>query len=228
MATVPSLKRFQKSFYIESDGRPMGETPLHGDNLAYLVQMLRVWFADDPRVYVAGNMFVHYAKGDRNKHLSPDVFVVRGVPKSTTPERRNYRVWEEGGKAPDLVIELTSASTREEDMDDKMDLYQDTLRVREYFLFDPYAEYLDPPFQGRRLVRKRYRPIDPVKGRLPSEVLGLHLEPHDGFLRLYDLATRRWLLLPPEEHQALLEAEAEVERLRRELEKLRRQPPKKP
>ncbi|HZY90598.1 MAG TPA: Uma2 family endonuclease [Gemmataceae bacterium] len=227
MATVPSLKRLKEPFYIESDGRPMGETPLHGDNLAYLVQMLRVWFADDPRVYVAGNMFVHYVRGERNRHLSPDVFVARGVPKSTTPERRSYRVWEEG-KAPDLVIELTSESTREEDMDDKMGLYQDTLRVREYFLFDPYAEYLDPPFQGHRLFRKRYRPIAPVRGRLPSEVLGLHLEPHEGFLRLYDLATRRWLLLPPEERQARLEAEAEVERLKQELEKLRRQPPKKP
>jgi Uma2 family endonuclease len=227
MATVPSLKRPKGPFYIESDGRPMGETPLHRDNLAYLVQMLSAWFADDPQVYVSGNMFVHYVRGERNRHLSPDVFVVRGVPKSTTPERRSYRVWEEG-KAPDLVIELTSESTREEDMDDKMHLYQDTLRVREYFLFDPYAEYLEPPFQGHRLFRKRYRPIEPVKGRLPSEVLGLHLEPHDGFLRLYDQATRRWLLLPPEEHQALLEAEAEVERLKQELEKLRRQPPKKP
>jgi Uma2 family endonuclease len=185
----------------------LGETPLHVRNLHYVREPLEVWFADDPFVFVAANMFVYHRRGDRNKHVSPDVFVVRGIPKETYPPRRKYLLWEEK-KAPDLVIELTSESTREEDVDDKRGLYQDVLGVREYFLFDPYAEYLDPPLQGYRLVRRKYVPIEPVDGRLPSEVLALHLVADGELLRLYDPAHQSLLPIPPEVRQAWLDAEA--------------------
>jgi Uma2 family endonuclease len=58
-------------------------------------------------------MFVYYVPGDRLKHVSPDLFVVRGVPKDKP--RKKYLCWEEG-KGPDLVVELTSGSTRDEDV----------------------------------------------------------------------------------------------------------------
>ncbi|HJT77947.1 MAG TPA: Uma2 family endonuclease, partial [Gemmataceae bacterium] len=177
----------------------MAETPQHRQNMTDTIESLGVWFAEDSQVYVSGNMFIYYVPGDRLRHVSPDVFVVRGVPK--LPERRRYLVWEEG-KGPDLVIEFTSESTREEDMDDKLSLYRDTLRVQEYFLFDPFAEYLEPPLRGHRLRGGRYVPIRPVQGRLPSKVLGLHLERDGRQLRLYDPTTGRRLLTPAEEHEA--------------------------
>jgi Uma2 family endonuclease len=247
MATTSQSAALTAQDYPDSDGRPVGETPLHFDNLTYLVQILRFRYERDPQVYVAGNMFIYYVPGNRLRHVSPDVFVVFGIPKSTTPERRRYLVWEER-KAPDVVFEMTSESTREEDIDDKMVIYRD-LGVREYFLFDPYEEYLDPPLQGYRLIEGEYQPIEAVAGRLPSSVLGLHVESSEGFLRLYDPATQTWLLTPPEEHQALLEAEAarqqaetarqqeeearrraetEILRLRQELEDLRRRLPPQP
>lgn len=252
-ATVPPARVISKRDYPDSDGRPMGETPRHADNLAYLVYMLRMWYEHNSQVYIAGNMFLYYVPGDRLKHLSPDVFVVHGVPKHTDPERRRYLVWEEGGKTPDVVIELTSESTREEDVDDKTAIYRDKLGVKEYFLYDPYEEYMEPALQGYRLIEGQYQAIAPVEGRLPSERLGLHLEAGDGFLRLYDPVARRWLPTPPEEHQGRLQAEAarqqaeaarqqaesaytqeekarrraeaEVQRLRQELEELRRRLP---
>lgn len=73
-------------------------------------------------------------------------------------------------------------------------IYRDDLRVLEYFLFDPLDEYLDPALQGYRLVEGEYRPIEPVDGRLPSEVLGLHLEADRGFVRLFDPETDERLL----------------------------------
>ncbi|HEY7425747.1 MAG TPA: Uma2 family endonuclease, partial [Gemmataceae bacterium] len=136
-ATVPLARPISHVHYPDSDGRPMGETPLHADNLAYLVYMLRLWYEHNPQVFIAGNMFLYYVPGDHWKHLSPDVFVVHGIPKHTEPERRRYLVWEEGGKVPDVAIELTSESTRGEDINDKMTLYRDPLGVKEYFLFDP-------------------------------------------------------------------------------------------
>jgi Uma2 family endonuclease len=230
----------------------MGETPLHILNMRYVLEPLDRWFDADPMTFVAGNMFVHYVPNDRNRHVSPDVFVVRGIPKEREPRRRAYLVWEEG-KGPDFVVEFTSRSTREEDLEDKMALYRDVLRVREYFLYDPYAEHLDPVLRGYRLAEGVYQPIEPVEGRLPSEVVGLHLEDGGDLLRLYDPATRRWLPTPAEVSQALQLAEAarlrdlaaiaeaeagrrreqtareraenENERLRREIEELRRGTP---
>jgi Uma2 family endonuclease len=200
----------------------MAETPQHRQNMTDTIVTLGFWFENDPQVYVSGNMFIYYVPGDRLRHISPDVFVVRDVPK--LPERRRYLVWEEG-KGPDLVIEFTSPSTREEDIDDKFPIYRDTLGVREYFLFDPFAEYLDPPMQGYRLHGGRYVRIRRVNGRLPSKVLGLHLERDDWQLRLYDPRTGRRLLTPAEEHEARQHAEAEVERLRGQLDALRRRLP---
>jgi Uma2 family endonuclease len=215
--------------YPSSDGKPVGETPRHVNNLLYLTYQLQWWLADDPQAYAAGDMFIYYEEGNPRRHVSPDVFVVRGVPKE--PERRRYLVWKEG-KAPDFVVEVTSKSTRKEDLVTKMALYRDTLRVSEYFLYDPFGDYLVPSLQGYRLRGGKYARIRPLDGRLPSKVLGLHLEGADGMLRLYDPAAERWLPLPREEHEALLRseeermrAEAEAARLRRELEELRRRLP---
>ena len=48
-----------------------------------------------------------------------------------------------------------------------------------------------------------YQPIQPVNGRLPSEVLGLHLEPDGDLLRFWNPATGNWLPIPPEVRQQL-------------------------
>jgi hypothetical protein len=129
------------------------------------------------------------------------VFVVRGVAKHN---RDNYLIWKEK-KGPEAAIELTSQSTRDEDVDDKFHLYWDVLKVYEYFLFDPHNEYLQPQLQGYRLIDGQYVRIEPVDGRLPSEILGLHLEANGKELRLYDPATGKWLPTPQE---ALERAEA--------------------
>jgi hypothetical protein len=152
-------------------------------------------------------MLVYYKPGDRLCHLAPDVFVVRGVPKH---RRDYYLIWEEGHSL-DVVIELTSRSTKAEDIEDKFNLYRDRLKVREYFLFDPYAEYLDPPLQGYRLNRGRYTPIRAIEARLPSKVLGLHLERDARDLRLYDPSAGKWLPTPQEELLKTEESLAQTE-----------------
>jgi Uma2 family endonuclease len=193
----------------------MAETPQHRKIMTDTIETLEYQFAADPMVYVSGNMFVYYVPGDRLRHVAPDVFLVRGIPKAI--ERRRYLVWEEG-KGPDFIVEITSESTREEDIDDKFDIYQDWIKVAEYFLFDPYGEYLKPPLRGYRLVAGVYQPIEPVDGRLPSEVLGLHLERHGGQLRLYDPKTGKWLPTPTERAANAEAAQAEAEAAQAEAE----------
>lgn len=223
MATVVSADGVHTNGYPTTDGKPMAETDWHRDQMVALIETLKEFYRNDPRVYVTGNMLLFYEPGNKRRHVSPDVFVVKGVPKHDRP---NYLVWEEG-KGPNLVIEVTSSSTRHEDRTRKFTLYRDTLRIKEYFLFDVFGDYLDPPFQGYRLRAGKYRAIRSVAGRLPSQVLGLHLERHGLELRLFDPATGHWLPTPAERldatTQRLGQAEAENLRLRRQLDEQRQE-----
>ena len=170
---------------------------------------------DQPNVYVCGNLLLYYEEGNPRKHVSPDVLVALNVPKK--PLRDHYLVWKEG-KAPDFIVEITSKSTKQKDKKKKLAIYRDILRVSEYFLFDPTEDYLKPPLQGFRLIGGQYVGIEPVAGRLPSQVLGLHLERDGKQLRLFDPATGRRLL-------TRLEAREEAERARRGTPPRRRRAP---
>ena len=155
--------------YPESDGRPMAETDLHLDVMLDLIHALKTRYRDDPDVYVGGNLLLYYVKGDPRYSISPDVLVTRGIPKG---RRDTYLLWEEG-RMPFFVIEVTSKSTRKEDLQKKRDLYE-RLEVDEYFLFDPREEYLHPRLQGLRLENGKYQPIQPEPdGSLRSRTTGL-------------------------------------------------------
>jgi Uma2 family endonuclease len=214
--------------YPEADGRPLAETEAHAQCLIDSRESLRAYFRDDPNVHVGGNLLFYYSEGDPRQSVAPDVFVVHGVPRDK--QLRVYKLWEEG-RTPEFVLEITSPSTRYEDLGAKRGLYQ-VLGVHEYFLFDPLHEYLRPPLQGFRLAGDEYRPIAPAaEGALASETLGLELRIVDRQLRFHDPRTRELLRTPAEEVEARQEAErarqaaeeraaaaeAELARLRAEL-----------
>jgi Uma2 family endonuclease len=209
----------EEVIYPESDGQPMAETDIHRKYMSSLIETLEDFYRDDPAVYVSGNLFVYYVQGDTRKNVAPDVFVVRGVEKRL---RRTYQIWKEG-KAPDLVIEVTSEDTRWEDMDFKRKLYH-RLGVKEYYLYDPTGDYLKDRFLGYRLVGNRYVPVRLPKGedRLHSDVLGLHLVLEEGRLRLYDPQQKQFLLTPSEAAEAYRRVEEENARLRAELERMQK------
>lgn len=111
------------------------------------------------------------------------------------------------------MVEVTSSSTRNEDLDKKKNLYE-RLGVEEYFLFDPYGEYLSPRLQGHRLEGGRYTRILPeTDGSLLSRVSGLLFRSEGQNVRLIDARTGERLLWIGEMATALQEAE---ERARRE------------
>lgn len=214
--------------YPTSDGKPMGESDLHRDQMVDLILALQQFYRDDPRVYATGNLVFYYEEGNRRRHLSPDVMVVFGVPQG---RRLVYKLWEEG-KAPSLVIEVTSRTTRREDLGKKKQLYE-RFGVEEYVLFDPTGDYLEPRLQIHRLTGDGYR-------RAPAEddllrTVGLRAVVVDGWLRLQEPATGRLLPTPREaearaaeqaaraaEQAARADREAEARRrLEREVAELR-------
>jgi Uma2 family endonuclease len=175
--------------YPESDGKPMAESDVHLGVIMHLVQALRDHFLADPQVYVAGNLLLYLEKGTRSS-VAPDVFVVQGV---ANRKRKKYLLWEEG-QAPCFVLEVTSQSTKSEDLAEKRARYA-ALGVEEYFLFDPLGEYLRPRFQGLRLRDGEYQPIPiSVDGSLTSRKLGVVFFPEGDSLRMRDAATGKPLL----------------------------------
>ena len=200
--------------YPTSDDQPMAETPVHGDCMMYVTSALRWWFGRHGRddVYVGMNNFLYYERGNPRAVVAPDVYVVVGAPAS--PPRDSYMLWNEP-KAPDFVLEVTSKSTRRDDERRKRQVYA-ALGVREYFLYDPRAEWLAPPLQGFRLHEGAYRRLAAVtvlpdrEAAVASEVLGLELrdERAQRRVRLRDPATGESLLTHEESERARQEETA--------------------
>lgn len=159
-------------FYPASDGQPMAETEVHLREMMALIDVLTWHFRDDPRVHVSGNNFLYYEAGVPTSVVSPDVYVVKGVPKQT---RRIFKLWEEDA-APCFVMEVSSRSTWLEDHGNKRAVYA-MLGVADYFLFDPEGLALDPPLQGYRLGDDgEYRRLEADdSGVLVVATLGLEL-----------------------------------------------------
>jgi Uma2 family endonuclease len=224
--------------YPSSDGEPLGEFEIHFRVVFSLVEMLDYWFSKKPMVHVASNLMLYYEEGNPYRFVSPDVQVTLGVPK--LPPRRTFLAWKEG-KGPDFIIEVSSKSIWGNDLRGKKEVYQDFLKVQEYFLFDPLQENLITPFVGYTLVDGEYQLIKPINGRLPSKVTGLHLERAGEYLRLFDPIGNKYLSTYEEVARSNVAneleaernkrdkqaAEAEAERLRKENEALRRQLPEK-
>jgi len=193
---------YREEYLPESDGKPMAETDTHRRYMLDVLDALDEYYRDDPWTYVTGNIFLYYPDETGKLHaVSPDIFVVHGVEKK---DRRIYNMKVEN-KAPEVVIELTSLSTKMEDLGNKRFLYA-SLGVKEYFLFDPLSETMHPMLRGFRLEDGDYMPI--VGTRLHSQVLGLELRLEEGKLRLYNPRTREYLLTREETHKARRAAEA--------------------
>ena len=212
--------------YPTSDGQPMAETEVHGACMVYVASALRWWFRKHGRddVYVGSNNFLYYERGNPRAVVSPDVYVVVGALAGL---RDTYMLWNEP-KGPDFALEVTSASTRRADERRKRDVYA-ALGVREYFLYDPRAEYLVPALQGWRLHDGEYGAMPAVtmlsnRGvSVASEVLGLELrdEREARRLRLHDRLTGEDLLTYEEAEQARGEAEQDASRARADASRAR-------
>jgi Uma2 family endonuclease len=122
-------------------------------------------------------MFVHYDPENKRRSRGPDFFLVLDVDDR---ERKSWVVWYEGMRFPDLIIELLSDSTREEDRGAKKHLYERLFRTAEYYLYDPFSQ----EFTGYHLQGAFYGEVVPDReGKLHSPITGLYLAVRDNWLR---------------------------------------------
>ena len=171
------------------DGEPM-ETARHYQQMSLLIETLDDHWRDRDDVFVGGNMFVYFSEIQARKRdfRGPDFFVVMDT---TRRERKSWVVWEEDGRTPDLVIELTSPSTEHVDRGDKMRIYAH-LRVAEYVLFDPWTAKLEA-YELDGATRTYHLRAPGENGRYASRVTGLALGVVEGTYRNVETKWLRWL-----------------------------------
>lgn len=202
---------------IFDDGEPM-ESNRHRIAMNTLIRSLQQVWADRNNFFCGGNMFVYYSSDQvRNRDFrEPDFFVVLDVDGTTS--RQGWVVWDEGGRYPDVIVELISPSTAEADKGTKKDIYERVFRTRDYFIFDPF----DPnSLQGWRLnINLRYQLLEPnEQGWLWCETLGFWLGTWEGTI---DREMATWLrFYNSEDSLVLLPEEAAQQRAERLAARLR-------
>jgi hypothetical protein len=123
--------------YPESDGKPLADNTIQFGLIMKIQGGIDAWFANDPDVFVAGDLFWYPVEGTLIRQ-APDVMVAFGRPKG---DRRSYKQWEEDNIAPQVVFEILSHSNTRKEMNAKFDFYQ-AYGVEEYYLYDPYKNHL--------------------------------------------------------------------------------------
>ncbi|MCL6434430.1 MAG: Uma2 family endonuclease [Leptolyngbyaceae cyanobacterium HOT.MB2.61] len=90
-------------------------------------------FANDPNIFVAGDLLWYPIEGNNQICQAPDAMVVFGRPKG---DRGSYQQWKEDNIAPQVVFEVLSPSNTRAEMNRKL-LFYDRYGVEEYYLYDP-------------------------------------------------------------------------------------------
>jgi Uma2 family endonuclease len=202
------------------DGVPL-ESNWHRLQMNLLIDSVHSHWRGRPDYFAGGNMFIYFSSSQaRNRdYRGPDVFVVKDV--DGTRDRDAWLVWEEEGRYPNVIVELSSPSTIDVDLKDKKRLYEKTFRTPEYFCYDPGSQQL----WGWRLVGDSYVPIAAdEEGALWSEQLELWLGRWQGeFMRLNTTWLRLWTpdgdLVPTPAEAEAERAEAEAQRAQAEAQR---------
>jgi Uma2 family endonuclease len=216
---------------VYDDGEPL-ETNWHRIQMNLLIELVHQEMARRgiTDYFAGGNMFVYYTLEQARvvaaqptsypiRYRGPDFIYISGVDGAAS--RNCWVVWEEGGRYPDVIIELLSPSTANIDKTEKKSIYERVFRTPDYFWYDPASNEL----KGWRLAGSRYEPIEPDdKGRVYSRELDLwlgfwqseHMRERALWLRFYDSDGRLVPTAAEAEHER-----AQTERRRADAERQR-------
>ncbi|BAU10999.1 hypothetical protein LEP3755_14920 [Leptolyngbya sp. NIES-3755] len=199
--------------YPESDGKPMADNTLQFRWIVTIKENLELLFANDDRVFIAGDLLWYPIEGNPSLCQAPDVMVVFGRPKG---ERRSYQQWKEDHLPPQVAFEILSPSNRLKEMTKKFKFYDD-YGIEEYYIYDPDSVEL----VGWIRSEGQFQIIEDLNG-WTSPRLGIRFEVQPEILELYRPDGDRFLTFV-ELGQARAQAEqrAEQERQRAEQERQR-------
>jgi Uma2 family endonuclease len=172
---------------IFDDGEPL-ESNRHRIAMNVLIRSLQQGYGERDDFYTGGNMFIYFSREQaKNRDFrGPDFFAVLNVDGKR--ERQGWVIWEEEGRYPDVIVELTSPSTARTDKVRKKAIYEGTFRTPDYFIYDPFD---GNSLQGWHLgADQRYHSLElNERGWLWCETLGYWLGTWEGTI---DRETAIW------------------------------------
>jgi len=162
--------------YPESDGMPMADNTRQFRLIVMIQGGLDAQFAQQPDVFVAGDLLWYPVEGQPGIRAAPDVMVVFGAPKG---DRGSYLQWREGNIAPQVVFEILSPGNTVPEMTRKHAFYN-RYGVEEYYVYDPDRNELS----GWQRIDGWLWEIDPIEDWV-SPRLGIRFSSSTGELRLF-------------------------------------------
>ena len=184
--------------YPDSDGRPMADNTKQFRWIVLIKENLELLFADDPQVFVAGDLLWYPVEGHPEIRVAPDAMVVFSRPKG---DRGSYRQWEEDNIAPQAVFEILSPGNRVKEMTRKLQFYE-RYGVEEYYIYDPD----DNELQGLQRVEGTLELVEEINGWV-SPKLGIKFVLTAETLEIYRPDGRKFLSSLELEQQRQQEAQ---------------------
>ncbi|MEA5419105.1 Uma2 family endonuclease [Spirulina sp. CCNP1310] len=187
-----TLSLDRELLYPDSDGQPMADNTLQFRWIVLIKENLELLFADQPDVFVAGDLLWYPVEGHPEIRVAPDALVAFGRPKG---ERGSYQQWQEENIAPQVVFEILSPGNRLAEMNKKRQFYDD-YGVEEYYLYNPNRNDLDGLYrttEGLRAIEEIQNWISPrlgIRFMLTGTTLELYRPDGRPFLSFLELEQR--------------------------------------
>jgi Uma2 family endonuclease len=170
--------------YPDCDGNPMADNTKQFWWIVTIKENLELLYAEDPNVFVAGDLLWYPVEGNNTIRQAPDIMVAISRPKG---DRGSYQQWKEGGIAPQVVFEILSPGNRLAEMQRKLSFYE-RYGVTEYYIYDP--DRID--FAGWIATNGRLELIAPSESSATSEaaswvspILGIRFQLEPDTLQIY-------------------------------------------
>ncbi len=215
--TIPLRQIKKKIIYPDSDGKPMADNTKQFEWIVKVKENLEQIFADNPDVFVAGDLLWYPEEGNNKLRIAPDAMVVFGRPKG---HRGSYRTWEENNITPQVVFEILSPGNTPKEMKKKLAFYE-KYGVSEYYEYDPDHIVLKGWVRRYSLLH----PVEDMHGWI-SPLLKIRFELTETDLHIFGPAGKKFLSSVESDrlHQAkefFYQTELQRERQKAETERLR-------
>jgi len=193
--------------YPSSDGKPMADNTKQFNWITLIKENLEALFADQPMVFVAGDLFWYPVEGNPKIVAAPDVMVVLGALKG---DRKSYRQWREQNMAPQVVFEILSDANTPDEMLAKTNFYS-LYGAKEYYVIDPDRQRLEAYTRENNTLQR----VEPLELPYTSRLLGIRFVREEGELVIYHPTGEKF------ENFAKMRQQARQERLRADTEQAR-------
>ncbi|USR91729.1 Uma2 family endonuclease [Phormidium yuhuli AB48] len=172
---VRELSQSTDIIYPDGDGQPMADNTKQFRWIVVIKENLELLFADNPDVFVAGDLLWYPVEGNNRLRRAPDAMVVFGRPKG---DRGSYKQWEEDNIAPQVVFEILSPGNRFSEMAQKQAFYNH-YGVEEYYVYDPDEVDLTGMIRNQGMLE----PVEEIQDWV-SPRLGIRFQLEEGTLKI--------------------------------------------